>query len=292
MSATPSSSARQAVELARTLLFVPGDRPDRFAKAAACGADLVVCDLEDAVAADAKVAARAAIRDWLGAGGRAAVRINAVDTQWYAADWASLVGLDGLVAVVVPKAEDPEALASLSAELGAQVPLVALVETALGLHRAFELAAVLGVARLAFGALDFALDAGTADDDEALLYARSSLVVASRAARLSQPVDGVTVALDDPETAEQDATRARRLGFAGKLCIHPRQVQAVNAAFSPTAAEVEHARRVVVAAGGASPGAGGAATRVDGQMVDAPVLERARRVLARADLGRAPMGNA
>ncbi len=274
-------SARSAPAVARTMLFVPGDRPDRFAKAAASGADLVVCDLEDAVAPQQKEAARSAVSDWLGAGGRAAVRVNSVDTEWYAADCDALSGLSGLEAVLVPKAEDPEELARLATRLGG-IPLVALVETALGLHRAVELASSPGVVRLAFGAIDFALDAGTADDDEALLYARSGLVVASRVGGLGQPVDGVTVALDDPEAAARDAVKARRLGFGGKLCIHPQQVGPVNAAFSPTAAEIEHARRLVGAAGA------GAATRVDGQMVDVPVLERAQRILAQAERSAGP----
>lgn len=278
MSASPAQSAPA---LARTLLFVPGDRPERFPKAAASGADLVVCDLEDAVAPTDKDGARVAVAGWLAAHGRAAVRVNAVDTEWYAADRDALSGLPGLAAVVVPKAEDPEALAALGSQLGG-IPLIALVETALGLHRAAELASAHGVVRLAFGAIDFALDAGTAEDDEALLYARSHLVVASRVGGLAQPVDGVTVVLDDADAAARDAARARRLGFGGKLCIHPRQVAPVNAAFSPTAAEIEHARRVVAAAGA------GAATRVDGQMVDVPVLERAQRLLARAELFDAP----
>lgn len=268
------------VHLARSLLFVPGDRADRFAKAAASGADLVVCDLEDAVDPTAKDAARAAVAEWLASGGRAGVRLNAAHTEWYAADCASLSGLPGLVAVMVPKAEDPASLAELASRLGG-TPLIALIETALGLHRATELASAPGVARLAFGSIDFALDAGASEDDEALLFARSSLVVSSRVAGLSRPIDGVTVDLDDPAAAGRDAARAQRLGFGGKLCVHPRQVEPVNAAFSPSREEVEQARRVITAAGG------GAAVRVDGRMVDAPVLERARRILAQAGLSAA-----
>lgn len=263
--------------LARSLLFVPGDRPDRFDRAAASGADLVVCDLEDAVAGAAKDTAREQVTGWLDTGGSAAVRINAAGTPWYAADCAALRGLDGLSAVMVPKAEDPDALGSLAASLG-DIPVVALVETALGLHRVVDLASVPGVVRLAFGSVDFALDTGCAQDDTALLHARSSLVVASRVAGVAQPVDGVTVALDDPDAAGRDATQARRLGFTGKLCVHPRQVPAVNAAFTPSAEEVDRARRVVAAAGD------GAASRVDGEMVDVPVLERSRRILDQAEL--------
>lgn len=275
---TVSDSMRpeeQAVAHARSLLFVPGDRPDRFAKAASSGADLAVCDLEDAVSPGSKQAARHEVSGWLREGGSAAVRINAPGSPWYADDCAALLGLGGLAAVMVPKAEDPGTLAELARRLEG-VPLVALVETALGLHRAHDLAAVPGVARLAFGSVDFALDTGCAEDDVALLHARSCLVVASRAAGAAQPVDGVTLALDDPEAAGVDAGSARRLGFSGKLCVHPRQVGAVNAAFTPGPEEVAHARRVVAAAGD------GAAARVNGQMVDVPVLERARRTLRQA----------
>lgn len=274
---TGADAMREATGLARSLLFVPGDRSDRFDRAAASGADLVVCDLEDAVAARAKDAAREAVAGWLRTAGRAAVRVNAAGAPWYAADCAALQGLPGLAAVMVPKAEDPDALGTLVEGLG-DVPVVALVETALGLHRAVDLASVPGVVRLAFGSVDFALDTGCAQDDTALLHARSSLVVASRVAGVAQPVDGVTVALDDADAAGRDAAQARRLGFAGKLCVHPRQVPAVNAAFTPSTEEVDRARRVVAAAGD------GAASRVDGELVDVPVLERARRTLRRAEL--------
>ena len=275
------TAADSMVTHGRSLLFVPGDRPDRFEKAARSGADLVVCDLEDAVSPGSKDAAREEVARWLREGGTAAVRVNALGTPWYAADCAALAGLAGLAAVMVPKAEDSRALGELAARPGA-VPLIALVETALGLHHALNLAAVPGVARLAFGAVDFALDTGCAEDDLALLHARSSLVVASRAAGVAQPVDGVTLALDDPEAVRVDAARARRLGFAGKLCVHPGQVAAVNAAFSPSPEEVDRARRVVAAAGD------GAASRVDGEMVDVPVLERSRRVLRQAELWARP----
>lgn len=274
------SAAPGAAAAARTLLFVPGSRPERFAKAAATAADLVVIDLEDAVTEEEKASARQAAAAWLGAigpaEGRAAVRVNGTRSPHFADDVAALAGLPGLLAVVVPMADDPAALADLHDRLGGDTEVVALVETALGLSRAPDLAAVPGVARLAFGHLDFAADIDAATDDEAMLMARSTLVVASRAAGLSGPVDGVTTALDDPAIAAGDAARARRLGFTGKLCIHPSQVDAVNAAFSPSAEEVAWAQRILEAS------AAGGAVRVDGHMVDAPVILRAEAILARA----------
>ena len=260
---------------ARSLLFVPGNRPERFAKAAATAADLVIVDLEDAVPDEHKASARDAVAAWLSAGGRAAVRVNGTKSVYYQQDVNALADLLGLVAVVVPMADDPAALADLHQQMGAGVQIVALIETALGIVRAVELAFTPGVTRLAFGHLDFAADIDSSIDDEAMLMARSTLVVACRAAGLPGPVDGVTTALDDPAVAGADAARARRLGFAGKLCIHPAQVEAVNAAFSPSADEIAWAQRIIEAST-----ASGVA-RVDGHMVDAPVILKAQSILAR-----------
>jgi citrate lyase subunit beta / citryl-CoA lyase len=272
------------IGIARSLLFVPGDRADRFPKAARSGADAVVCDLEDAVAPGAKAAAREAVAHWLAGPGRAAVRVNAGGTAWYEEDCAGLAGLPGLSAVMVPKAEDPPALAALAEALGPATPVLALVETALGVQRDAEIAATPGVVRLAFGAIDFALDTGAEVDDLALLHARSSLVIASRSARIAAPVDGMASDLRDEAATASAARMARRLGFGGKLCVHPRQVGAVNAAFTPTDAEVRQARRIVAAA------ADGSAASLDEQMVDKVVVDRARMVLDRAALFAPPTG--
>jgi citrate lyase subunit beta/citryl-CoA lyase len=257
-------------------LFVPGDRPDRFDKAVASGADLVVCDLEDAVAVDAKAPARGEVARWLADGGVACVRVNAHGTPFHDADVAALVGAPGLVAVLVPKAEDPRRLAELSERLGPGTAVVGLVETALGVHRVHELAATPGVARLAFGSVDLALDLGAEDAALPLLFARSALVLACRVVGLPAPVDGVTRELDDPSTIGSDTAAAVGLGFGGKLCVHPKQVSAVNAGFRPSDADVRRAREVLAAA------AGGSAVRIDGQMIDRPLVEHAWRVLRRA----------
>ncbi|MEP7191862.1 MAG: CoA ester lyase [Actinomycetota bacterium] len=261
---------------ARTLLFVPGNRPERFAKAAATATDLVIVDLEDAVPQDAKPSARDSVAGWLSADGRCAVRVNGTSSVHYHQDVTALAGLPGLQAVVVPMADDPAALELLHQRLGRDVEIVALIETALGVVRAVQLASAAGVTRLAFGHLDFAADIDSSIEDEAMLMARSTLVVASRAAGLPGPVDGVTTALDDPSRSGADAARARSLGFTGKLCIHPSQVEVVNAAFSPGAEEIAWARDILEV----SPAGG--VLRVGAQMVDAPVILRARRVLSRA----------
>ena len=180
-------------------LFVPGDRPERFAKAAASGADAVICDLEDAVAPANKPSARSAVAGWLREH-RAYVRVNAAGTPWHERDVATLAGLPGLIGVMLPKAETPAEIRALGG-----VPVVPLVETAAGVENVAALATAPGVQRLAFGSIDFALDCGMDELDETLLYARSRLVLASRAARIEPPLDGVTAKLDDPA-----GDRARR----------------------------------------------------------------------------------
>jgi citrate lyase subunit beta/citryl-CoA lyase len=257
-----------------SFLFVPGDRPERFAKAQAAGAHAVILDLEDAVAPQAKDAAREACMGWLASGRQALLRINGADTRWHADDLA-LLRLKGLRGVMLPKAEDPVAVAAIAALLPHEALLVPLLETAEGIWNAREIARVPGVHRLAFGSVDFQLDAGIEGDDDALLYARSRLVLASRLGRLASPLDGVTLAIGDAAALAADVARARRLGFGGKLCIHPSQVGAVNEGFAPAAHELHWAAEVVAAAMKQN-----GAFLLRGKMVDRPVIERAHRLLA------------
>jgi citrate lyase subunit beta/citryl-CoA lyase len=266
----PADLARTAV----TWLFVPGDRPDRFPKAAAAGADVVVLDLEDAVAPDARDAARAEVAAWLGSAQRlCAVRVNA-DAPSLDADLHALAAA-GPVLVMLPKAEDPRAVAAVADRLAAGSCVVALVETARGVLGAAAVAAVPGVARLAFGSFDLAAELGVdPDHGPAMATARGALVLASAAAGLPAPVDGVTGAVGDERRLDDDVARARALGFGGKLCIHPAQVAPVASAFTPSAEELAWAGQVLAGAG-----SNGVAV-VDGRMVDRPVVERARRLLA------------
>ena len=280
---------------ARSLLFVPAHRPERIDKALASGADGVIVDLEDAVAPGDKGAARQALVAWLqrrdgespaagGAQSRSAparqpallVRVNATSTTWFEDDLRACAhpAVQGLV---LPKAERAGELARLAAALPGRA-LLPLVETATGMDGARALAEAPGVQRLIFGSLDFQADLDIEDDDDALLLFRSHLVWMSRLAGIAAPVDGVTTNLQDPAAAAADARRARALGFGAKLCIHPRQVKAVHEAFMPSADQLDWARRVLAAA----QAAGGSAVAVDGKMVDAPVLLRARTLLERA----------
>lgn len=261
------------VEIAtiRAPLFVPANRPDRFAKAAASGADAVILDLEDAVPAGAKEAARAALAtDFTDL--PVIVRVNALGTPWHDADVAAVSALR-VTAVILPKAEEAGHVASVAATLGHQ--LVALVESARGLANARAIAAAEGVRRLAFGSVDFCADLGCAHLQDLLLPARSELVLASRLAGIDAPLDGVTVQLDDLALVRKEAAHARDLGMTGKLCIHPRQIAQVKRAFAPGEAEADWARRVLASGDGA--------VSVDGAMVDEPVRIRARAILARLE---------
>lgn len=268
------------IRTATTFLFVPGDRPERFDKAAAAGADLVVVDLEDAVAVERKSEARTAVAGWLTHRGRACVRVNDAAGAWHSDDLAALAGLPGLLGVLVPKASDPVALSAVARTTGA--PVIALVESAEGLARAREIARAPGVARLAFGHLDYALDLGARPTWPAMLQARCELVLASRLAGLPGPVDGVTARLDDLELVAADVRSAVELGMTGKLLIHPRQVKATRLGFAPDEEAVRWAIRVIEAADGAAT-SGTAAIRIDGEMVDAPVITRARAILSKAE---------
>ena len=255
-----------------SFLFVPGDRPDRFDKAVASGAHQVILDLEDAVAPGAKEGARRAVAAWAGRG-EAVVRINGADTPWFADD-LELARRSGLKKLMIPKAE-PAAIKAVADACGAGMEVVALVESVAGVMQLRETCAMGGHLRLAFGNLDFALDAGMQEEARELDPIRLQLVLESRFARLSPPLDGVHPDIADAAGLAAQARRARNLGFGGKLCIHPAQVAVVNDAFRPAADELSWARRVLSAA----EAAGGGAISVDGKMVDRPVLERARAIL-------------
>ncbi|HEV7817160.1 MAG TPA: CoA ester lyase [Janthinobacterium sp.] len=257
-------------------LFVPGNRPERFATACASGADAVIIDLEDAVAPSEKPAARDALANWLdGPEARdnqvpVLVRINCVNSGCFGDD-LRLCRRPGIAGVVLPKAERVDDIASASPGS----PVYPLIETMLGFSRIKELAAAPRVKRLLFGAIDFKLDMGIDGDRDELLFFRSQIVLASRVSSLQKPVDGVTTEIDDFAKIEDDTSYARRLGFGGKLCIHPRQIPVVNRAFAPAQREIEWANRILAAAEVAR----GGAVAVDGMSIDRSVVLTAQRVI-------------
>ena len=269
-----------------SFLFVPATHPARLPKALASGADVVIADWEDAVAPADKPAARDALAQAV-AGlddaqrARVLVRINAEGTPWFADDLRALAALvvQGCAGAVVPKAESAATLHAVAQSAGAQATLVALVESVAGLDAVEALASAPQVARLAFGHLDFQVDAGIAcgDDEAELLPIRMAIVLTARRAGIAAPIDGVTVDTRNPERMTHDAERAYQMGFGGKLCIHPAQVAPLHAVFDPDAAAVAQALRVQQALREA----GGGVCVLDGRMVDAPVLKRAEDTLRR-----------
>ncbi|OZD08790.1 CoA ester lyase [Rhodococcus sp. 06-156-3C] len=260
----------QRTAVARTFLFVPGTRPERFDKAIASGADLIVLDLEDAVAVGDKDSARDNVVEWLRGGTNAVVRVNSRTSPHWEADVAAAVNAGA--AVMVPKADDPAVLA----ELGEQIPVIALIETARGVLAAQSISSAPGVVRTALGHIDLAAELGVDPDArEALLAARSALVLAAAAAGIDSPIDGVTTDLSDTTVLASDVVYGKSLGFSGKLCIHPSQVETAKTALTPTRVEVAWAEKIL-----ASLPSGGGVASVDGHMVDPPVLARAARIVA------------
>lgn len=259
-----------------SLLFVPGSRPDRFAKAKAAGAGLTVIDLEDAVAAADKETARAAALAEAANG--FAIRMNAVTSAAGEADLEAFAAADVLPAtLLVPMVESAAELEVIAAKLGARCPaLVPLIETPRGLRHALTIASANNVAAVMFGGADFAGELGVALEWEPLLAARGQLILACAEAKVPA-IDVPFIGLDDPTGLQEECRRARALGFAAKAAIHPAQVGTIEAAFAPTTAEVAEAEEALAAyaAGGER------AIRFKGKMLEAPVVKRYQAVLAK-----------
>lgn len=256
----------------RSYLFVPGNRPDRFAKAYASGADAVIIDLEDAVPPPERLAARSHVAAWISSEHPVLVRVNGPATEWFREDIA-LASLPGIAGIVLPKAERTEDVERIGNSV------LPIIETARGFWNVMALAQTPNVDRLLFGSIDFQVDLGIQGEGEELLYFRSQLVLVSRIAGLPAPVDGITAVFDSMDPVRADTQRARRLGFGGKLCIHPKQIAAVNECFGPTDEEEAWAERVIAASAKAK----GAAVSLGGEMVDRPVVARAEAILAQRD---------
>jgi citrate lyase beta subunit len=268
----------------RSLLFVPGNRPERFGKALMTAADAVCVDLEDAVPLDQKAHARAAVaRDYLGDamafGARKGVRVNGLATR---AGFEDIAALGDVLAaadfVMIPKAQSAEELVNVRAALGALCPsLWPIVESARGLEAAQAIAAVEGVGGVLFGGADYSADIGSTMDWEALAYARGRLAAACGQAGV-ELLDVPYLDVKDSDGLAATTARVKALGFTGRACIHPDQVDAVNAAFTPTDAEIERARRIIAALDEAK----GAAALLDGKLIEKPVILAAQRILDRA----------
>lgn len=279
-----------------TLLYVPGDRPERIQKAYSSDADVVIIDLEDAVAPSVKVAAREtmvrAVREGAqslvregadrlareGADRAVQVRINASGSPWQAADLAHVADLPDNVGVRLPKAEDPAVVAAL-ADMVRSHPLHLLLESALGIERAGELARCHpAIASISLGEADLRADLGVSDP-AGLLYARSRVVCAAAAAGLPSPTMSAFTDVRNLDGLESSTREGRRLGFLGRTAIHPGQLATIRAVFLPSADEVARAREVLAAAGEGED-TGAAVALPDGRFVDAAVIRQARRLLS------------
>ncbi len=267
------------LQSARSFLFVPGDRPERFEKAANTAADCIVLDLEDAVSPDNKGAARDAVLEWLQSRGgrtndRVIVRVNDAASKWFEADCRAF-GQASLAGIMLPKAESVDILSELAGTISRHHQIVPLIETVRGWDNMRQIGQSANVARLAFGSVDFCVDAGISGEQEELDFVRSSLVLNSRLAGLPAPIDGVSTDFKNTELLIGDVRRSRQFGFGAKLCIHPAQVDAVNVGYAPDPEEIAWARRVVAAvkAGGLG------AISVDGKLIDKPLHIKAAKVL-------------
>jgi citrate lyase subunit beta/citryl-CoA lyase len=255
-----------------TGLYVPGDRPDRFDKAVATGADLVILDLEDAVATDRKAYARDTVAAWL-ATARVdcvvQVRVNAHNAD----DLAALRGLTGFE-VRLPKVEAATDLDAVAAALPG-TPVTALVESAFGVEHAADLAAHPAVTRLGLGESDLASELGTRAD-AVLDHARVRLLYAARAAGLPAPMLSAYPAIKDLTGLRADTERGKALGWVGRVAVHPTQLPVIAAVFQPSSEELRWATEVLAA------GADGVSTLASGEMVDPAMMGRARAILARS----------
>jgi citrate lyase subunit beta/citryl-CoA lyase len=284
------------IDFIRTALFGPGNRPDRVDKAINTAADVVIIDLEDAVPYSQKRKTRPIVREKILQHQERPlfVRINALDTEFFQEDLDEVM-VEGLSCIVVPKVEDTAQIHEINRWLvqaekkkGMQpgsISIIPLVESALAIENVFQIVSQRTdperLFTVAFGAADFALDMGfelTKTGGE-LAYPRAKIAIACRAAGMEPPLDTpFMIDLQDADTLEADIKRARQLGFQGKLCIHPNQVDICNRLFSPTKEEIEYAQNVIQAFDEAEAG-GSAAIQLEGKFIDYPVVERCRRIL-------------
>ena len=268
-------TSRIAPQQARSWLLVPASKPDTFDAALASAADAVILDLEDAVTAPNKPAARRDVAAFLSEHNHAWVRINDATTPFWEEDLAVLAGLPGLEGVMLAKTESGQQADATAERLPDGTKILALVESAVGLEAAPEIARTDGIFRLAFGSGDFRRDTGMSDEPLAMAYPRSRLVVSSRAARLPGPIDGPTLTANESILA-RDSALTVSMGMTGKLCMHAEQAPTVNRELAPSPSDVTWADEVVDALG-----ADGARVK-DGS--DLPRLAKALKIRDAAEI--------
>lgn len=273
----------------KSLMFVAGNSEKHLKKAGGVDADALIIDLEDAVASEDKEEARRCASEFLEAGTKPAyLRVNAIETPYFLEDLSLIWNQEScLKGIMLPKTNDEHDLILVdrlldSKGIGKDFEVIPLLETAAGIQNVSRIAsATARVERLAFGSIDFALDigAGQSESGTELLYARSAIVIASRAAGLEPPIDTVYPDFKDPEGLREETARAKTLGFGGKLAIHPAQVTVINETFRPSHEAVKEAKRILeyVEKNGSS------VFKLDGKMIDEPIIKQARKTVDAAN---------
>lgn len=260
----------------RSFLFVPGNRPEIFGKASRSDADVVVFDLEDSVGPSSKNEARKNVCTWFSEGGSGLVRVNSTDTPWFNDDIREITKVCS--SIVLPKTSSTHDVKLAESALGLDT-LVPLLETAKGILNAREICRGATVVRALFGSADLAAELGIEMTDRQSLYrARSEIVLASAACGIAPPIDGATTNMTDGSVLASDISYAKSLGFSAKLCIHPKQVAAVNSGFKPSGRELAWARSIVAAE------SDGSVKMMNDQVVGTPVVKLARRILSTEEL--------
>ena len=266
----------KVMKSARSYLFVPANRVERFENALNTDADAVIIDLEDAVPVELKQSSRDALAAWLQnhPEHQVMIRVNSSQTEWFLAD-IELAKFPNVSAIVLPKTES-------SAEIEAvlqirEVGIFPLIETPLGLANVRQIACAKQVIALMFGTIDFQLEMNMNGGYLELLSFRNEIVLASQLAKIQAPVDGVTVDFKDEDLIQLETQQAKNLGFSGKLCIHPNQVNHVNQTFNPSSQEITWANQIMQAVEDAK----GQAISLNGKMIDLPVILQAQKIIDR-----------
>ncbi|RQR26491.1 CoA ester lyase [Burkholderia sp. Bp9142] len=276
---TRDRNGRSLLETAKSFLFVPGDRPERFPKAMRCDADVVIIDWEASVTPANKQSARENTIAFLNGVDdcKVAIRVNPFDGRDFADDALALREIrERIAGVFLTMVDSGAQLVAAADALPTDLPLVAMIETARGILHVEEITTSNRICRLAFGNMDFQTELELPPEENVgLIYPSSRMIVASRAAGLPAPVSGVTENIADLEVFERSARLERNLGFLGKLCVHPTQLALTNVIFAPSVEEVEWAKRVIAATRNSH------AVMLDGRMIDRPVIDRAKNILSR-----------
>lgn len=266
------------MQTSRSFLFVPANRTERYSKALNSGSDAVIIDLEDAIPTEHKLESRALLKQWLldHPTEKVMIRVNADQTEWFAED-IQLAQLSNVTALVLPKAEQKKAFEAI--QKIRSIDVYPIIETPYGMAHVEQIAQFPAVQALMFGSIDFQLEMDMTGDYLELMSFRNRMVLASKLAGIENPIDGVTADFANTELVRTETLQAKKLGFQGKLCIHPNQVKIVNQTFNPSPEEIQWAQEIIKAVQAAD----GQTISLNGKMIDKPIILKAEKILKQAD---------